>query len=1315
MIWTLGENMKQYAPTHTQGIALVTVLIMFVITISLVVVASLLAIGNRRSSADSVQTVKTQYAAEAGVEAALNKVFYGTESVMTALKNAGTLSSTYDMDTCTFKLLLTGVIGTDTTVAAPNKNNNESPKCQYAWATASVSKTNAAFPNLYDGATVTFTGSTDGVPYSVRVTRSDDATGSTISLTFDSTATITIGGKEAAVRRVQKKINIEGKPFPGDKFALLTNKVNCSFCHLQVDNMKRVFSTTAGQTFDRVLFGSLTTDQLQFRTTGHNSDTFITGTVYSRSATAPSNTGSQSFAAKWSATGGAGRVDQGVNANILGNFFTDTSGASTAANYAGNIDAALPATAATKNGKIYFNYPNSASIKNAPWSTKWPDEIVPDDFPTILPDPNKDRFISDSEWASYVSTAPSGTLTGGTIYGVARPNGGFLTTASVVPISYDPASLYPPVTSPALRAAALFNTTIEGQSVNATGFNLQTDLANFTVNTLTAGAQAGGMSAATFVSRWRGWLFQQALASPNNRDFLPTNPTANSFETQLSAIPGATVNVNAAAVNIAMAALPVAVPVGTRLLVGTGPQFVTVTANAAVGANAISVTYPVQATLGPVAISAGTILSVLRYATNNVIQNIGNVPVALNLNAVTTVAIPAGTPIQVIDATPAANTNRYLITTANTPVGANAMQVFYPTPGAGPAIIAIPVNTMLHPQYLIDPNIYNNVTGAIGGVSGVGSARNNFYLRFVPGATNTLALTFCSRIPCLMTNSSVTNTASISINLIQTDIFPSFSNIGSVNKTFNGNLIIDGGQINGSTPFTINGTISVNGDVVVRGRVNGQGRLVARGNVYVVGDLVYNCGTGSGRACKTSEYAAPESSGLGKLAVLAGGNVVVGDHDFPDFRSGRSQYELVNDQVGQNQRPSSGNMNPYNIPGSTGSNAGQDFGAPSTGLTAGASMGFVPQIAANANKTSLDDTSTQTKRYFQSQPFGFLVARAGFGAYESGNQFINNIGTATIIPLSPSNGPILTGFTNNTANGLFVTPANPLAGVTTQMQPGLGCSATTPLMPTSSQYSFGFQNLNFSYWCPPTPAAPAVAVPVIRTSVIATVGNPNALNTYWQPLSTQNMGVDSNRGLSTGWLAGLVALGPTGGGGAATTAGNPATGQFRQMGDLSQTRLLKLMWLITMESGRTMNDNGESPSATPNAQGQAPLRTDGIFYSPHGIWCVARYYRDVRGNSSAVPAPYLATESSTQGRWIHNGSVIAAELGFLLTGNLTNTTAQFTTNKTDAVDFSPAPNGGQKGPGMGIFYDDRLAGFLGVENTGKVRIRRVGGFTQSGR
>jgi hypothetical protein len=959
-------------------------------------------------------------------------------------------------------------------------------------------------------------------------------------------------------------------------------------------------------------------------------------------------------------------------------------------------------------------------VKGAPWSSKWPDEIVPDFFPTIVPDPNGDRLISDSEWTSYLSTAPGGTLTGGTIYGVARPNGNFLTNASVVPISYDPASMYPPVTLPTLRAAALFNTTIEGQAINNPLFNLQTDVSSFTVNLLSGGVQ--GMTAATFVGRWRGWLFQQALASPNNRDFLPTNPTANSFEPQLLANPGATVNVNAAAVNIPVAPnLVSALPVGTRLLVGAGPRFVRVNANAAVGANQINVVYPAQATVGPATISAGTILSVLRHSTSGVAQNINSAVAATNLNlaAVTTVAIPAFTPIQVIDATAGANTNRYLVTTTNTPVGANVMQVNYPTPGAGPTILTIPANTVLHPQYLIDPNIYNNTTGATTGITGVGSARNNFYLRFVPGATNTLTLTFCSRIPCLMANRSVTNTANVSINLIQTDIFPSFSNIGSVTNTFDGNLIIDGGQINGTTPFTLNGTINVNGDVVIRGRMRGQGRLVARGNVYVVGDMVYDCGTGNGRACKTTEYAKPESSGLGKLAVLAGGNVVTGDYDFPDFRAGRSIYELVNDQVGQSQRPTSGNMNPYNIPGSTGSNANQDFGVPSTGLGGGivSQMGFVPQIAANANLSSLNDSSGQIKRYFQAQPFGFLVARPGFGPYEGDawgtlGQFINSASTATIIPLSPSNGPILTGNTNGLANGLFVTPANPVTTVTTQMRTGgLGCSAVPPLMPTSSQYSYGFQNLNFSYWCPPA----GVIQPAIRASDISTVGNPNNLNADWQTLSSQNRGLDANRGLSTGWLGGLVALGPTSGG-AANTAANPATGQFRQMGDLSQTRLLKLMWLITMESGRTMNDNGEAPSATPNTQGQAPLRTDGIFYSPHGIWSVARYYRDVRGDSgSAVPAPYSVAESTTQGRWIHNGSVIAAELGFLLTGNLTNTTAQFTTNKTDAVDFSPAPNGGQKGPGMGIFYDDRLAGFLGVENTGAVRIRRVGGFTQSGR
>ena len=76
------------------------------------------------------------------------------------------------------------------------------------------------------------------------------------------------------------------------------------------------------------------------------------------------------------------------------------------------------------------------------------------------------------------------------------------------------------------------------------------------------------------------------------------------------------------------------------------------------------------------------------------------------------------------------------------------------------------------------------------------------------------------------------------------------------------NVILDGSV----TPITLSGTVFINGDVVIRGRVRGNGTLLARGNVYVMGDLTYDCGSGS------------TPSRLPQLNLIAGGNMVVGDY-----------------------------------------------------------------------------------------------------------------------------------------------------------------------------------------------------------------------------------------------------------------------------------------------------------------------------------------------------------------------------------------------------------------------------------------------------
>jgi hypothetical protein len=176
--------------------------------------------------------------------------------------------------------------------------------------------------------------------------------------------------------------------------------------------------------------------------------------------------------------------------------------------------------------------------------------------------------------------------------------------------------------------------------------------------------------------------------------------------------------------------------------------------------------------------------------------------------------------------------------------------------------------------------------------------------------------------------------------------------------------------------------------------------------------------------------------------------------------------------------------------------------------------------------------------------------------------------------------------------------------------------------------------------------------------------------------------------MTTGWLGGLLRTGLVGTG-------------FDQLGDLSQTKLLKLFWLSTMESTADRDPN------IANMQSVGPLRTDGMFYSRNSLFCVARYYQDSLSRSTLI--------SNTQARWIHNGSVLSFELGFLLTGDVSNSASQFTTIRNTPIDFTPAVSPAtNKGPSMGVYFDDRLSGILGLTGGG-LEIRRTGVFTQTGR
>jgi hypothetical protein len=260
-----------------------------------------------------------------------------------------------------------------------------------------------------------------------------------------------------------------------------------------------------------------------------------------------------------------------------------------------------------------------------------------------------------------------------------------------------------------------------------------------------------------------------------------------------------------------------------------------------------------------------------------------------------------------------------------------------------------------------------------------------------------------------------------------------------------------------------------------------------------------------------------------------------------------------------------------------------------------------------------------------------------------------------------------------------------------QMSGNLSCSSSgftgtsDPALPPLAAFSNdGFNNLayrpsfNFSTWCPPSDGSYLRNGQTLNVTAGQTPGN--NINA-WTAQPSQNIEIDGSKGMTTGWMGGLLA--PN------------VTGQFTQIGDLSQTRLLKLMWLTTMESGRA----------------QGPLRTDGIFYSPQAIFGLVR---------SRLGWSQGPNTTSAQGRWVHNGSIISYELGFLAPGPLGDIefpagfSVGFTVSTNKAIDFAASPADGSSpgtvGPGMGLYYDKRMAGFLNVGSGASVKIKPVGGY-----
>ncbi len=1178
------RSMKQ----GKQGIALVLVLSILVIISSLVAISALLAINNRSGNVNTELAVQAQNAAEAGIEQAVDQVFYEAQRRWILSREGGV---GVKFDACALKKWLTGYWSNSTAFndeILVEKNNTGT--CLYLGSTRPDLPNNLALalserpinPNLLNNATVQL----DSNPVTTNViddwkigdskvklsvTRTDDLLNDEISLTIRSIADIeNSNGKQLANKSVERTLKISGNPSNDDEFALLTNDINCSFCHLQVDNMTRAYADiNSTNKFKRVKIGTL--NGVNFNGLGHNNDTLIAGTIYSRGDAKP-NAGTDVYFAQWADSANPGLLKAGTNSSIGAGSNTrkytavEADGAynpAAAPEEVKAIDAIKPPYAKTKFGKIYYNYPRPSTVGNAPWNTEWPDGAVPEKFITVIPETVDDGLITDSEWANYIASAPSGKLeiesgSTGVTYGIRRPRSAVSNTD---PISYDP-----------VRQTNGFVGTRLGDGSNSINtWNADINALNNTINTWAAGnaaTRAAGRAALqtalnTFGAAWRGWIVQQAISSPNNRDLRPTHTGADlNTATVFIPIPQIPANWNGAALN--------------NYWVSYNPTLST-----------LSLSF---CAFDPCAIRR-------------------------NLNG------------------------------------------------------TVPANKATNP-------------------TGDTSRRN----------INILAAADAAQLEDLIT---------INVTLADQDLFPTTSNGAlaalSSNGYYDGNLIIDGGRIGTvGTPgrsIKLTGTIKINGDLVIRGQFYGEGRFVVRGNIYFIGDVVYHCKDSNG-ACKRNDGEKPSyrnSKKLPKLAFLAGGSVIVGDYDFPDFRANRSQLNLINDQHGQAR--SITNWNYQLVPGSTGTNMNlnsENRDSPSKG-----NMGFAPMMASFANYRAEQGV---VNRYFLSAPFGFGVSRTnnvkdangnligGFGAYESGNATaINSYGGKAIQTLYPSNGSILIGNSNGTNNG-FVS-RNSIANNLTCVN---ALNATNPAIrfPMPTMASAALQTVTFGFWCPRQQGN------FVRNWNVD-ANNPATSAVGWTNQPTVNAGLDGI-GMTTGWLGGLLNTGATGAG-------------FDALGDLSQTRLLKLMWLTTME-----NSNADRNPDTSGNQVQGPLRTDGLLYSRNSLFALARFYLDqanadvTASNSTGINNRNGADsrQANTQARWIHHGSLLSYELGFLLTGNVEQSRSRFTVNRSTPIDFSPATSSGTEGPAMAVLWDERLTGILGLGANSALNVRRSGVFTQ---
>ncbi|GGJ53969.1 hypothetical protein GCM10008938_45020 [Deinococcus roseus] len=332
----------------------------------LVGIAAVSAVGNRKNAKYSVRISQAQYAAESGLEEAVYQVWHKIWSGVTPTSSAD------------YRLKL----------------NASSEPFKTPGGNFTVNRTLSG-----------------GGQYNISITRRPMANNDVV---FDIVSTGTL--QDGTTRVLSQVFKVAGTLFNGFDYALLTNNVNCIFCHTTIQDMSALGGAAAPTNpQDRVKVASLETMQIRpdpEEAAQHDHvDTVIAGTLYLRGKFQDKSGNDLTSQMNTLSLQTTQTVDQGaITSRTMQNLTPQN--CQTVTNCKDK---------AYKN--FYVNYPDKANV-DAALGGKWPDGVLPDKFPLPIPEkgtPN--NTIDQLEWDEVVDNSnnnmdeenPKGKIMGGKI------------------------------------------------------------------------------------------------------------------------------------------------------------------------------------------------------------------------------------------------------------------------------------------------------------------------------------------------------------------------------------------------------------------------------------------------------------------------------------------------------------------------------------------------------------------------------------------------------------------------------------------------------------------------------------------------------------------------------------------------------------------------------------------------------------------------------------------------------------------------------------------------------------------------------------